>query len=99
LGADCCSLVLVQAIIPESLMFQLPPPPPAEVRLVQVMPVCGTRTYGSGEIVTPSSVPYQLGCSAPTSSGGYVRLKPSFLPGGTIRVEPDSFVMPNYGSN
>jgi hypothetical protein len=79
-------------------MFHLPPPPPAPPALVaQVMPTCGSRAYGSGDVVTPSSVPYQLGCSAPVGdgSGGYMRLKPTF-PSGAIRVEPDSFPPPNW---
>jgi len=76
-------------------MPHLLPPPPALV--AQVMPICGSRAYGSGEVVTPHSTAFQLGCSAPIGdgSGGYVRLKPTF-PSGAIRVEPDSFPPPNW---
>jgi len=75
-----------------------PPPPPAETRATQTMPVCGSIRAGTGEIVTPDSIPSGMGCSAPVGDGGqgYVRIKPTAYPTG-VRVVPDQFVMPNYG--
>lgn len=65
------------------------------VLLAQTMPVCGS--WRGGEVVTPQSVPYGLGCSAPVGDGGggYVRLKPGW--DGGIRVGPDLFEVPGRG--
>jgi len=82
-------------------MLHLPPPPPAaEVRLVQVLTPCGSYRPGGQEVATPWNNTSQLGCSAPIGdgSGGWVRIKPGWPPG-TVRVEPDAYTVPNYGPN